>query len=187
MTPKQAAQLLTEAFGEDYTAKHTLLERIRGGMVKAVARYSTRNGRSDRIELTEIPPDHWQHVDTADIFWTTGDLTYRMREYGSFDMMAFRQFDVRFEPEAVRAIVGSALKSSDDTTAEETQKGLPVSDAHLKAWYALFRQTHQGSADTLENAYKSAAGMFPGKFVSRQKVRDLAGGRKRGRKLGSEN
>jgi hypothetical protein len=62
------------------------------------------------------------------------------------------------------------------------EKGPPVSEQHLKAWFDLYKQVYQGAADTEANALKSAAGMFPGKLVSRDRVRALRGAQKRGRK-----
>jgi hypothetical protein len=62
-------------------------------------------------------------------------------------------------------------------------RGPRVSDTHLKAWHVLYQQAYGGGQeDTLATAYKSAVGMFPGKFVSRDRVRELCAGRKIGRK-----
>jgi hypothetical protein len=66
--------------------------------------------------------------------------------------------------------------------AEPEQTGPPVAQIHLKAWYDLYRQAYSGSADTEATALKSARGMFPGKSVSRDRVRALRGSQKRGRK-----
>jgi hypothetical protein len=126
------------------------------------------------------------------IFWTSGDLTYRARDSSTYEMAFFRHFDVRFDPEAVRAIAAPAAKAKAETQAatardvpaEEIQKGPPVSDAHLRAWFDVFRQAYTGAADTEANALASARGMFPGKSVSRDKVRELRGEQKRGRKAG---
>ena len=54
--------------------------------------------------------------------------------------------------------------------------------AAMEAWYAAYRLAYQGADDTMEKALASAKGMFPGKSVSREQVRKLAGGRKPGRK-----
>jgi hypothetical protein len=73
---------------------------------------------------------------------------------------------------------------SDFKQAEPEAKAPSVSDQLLKEWYELYQKAYQGSADTLQKALESARGMFPGKFVSRDRVRKLCEGRKRGRKSG---
>jgi hypothetical protein len=92
-------------------------------------------------------------------------------------------FDVRFEPNAVRAIIGPVAKQASAVAdVEPAEKGPSVSDVHLKAWFEVYRQAYTGASDTEANAVASARGMFPGKSVSRDKVRDLRGEQKRGRK-----
>jgi hypothetical protein len=79
------------------------------------------------------------------------------------------------------------MKAAPETTpeAEDEDRGPPVSEELLKQWYAVYRRAYYGANDTLANAIKSARGMFPGKFVSRDRIRKIAGGRVRGRKPGS--
>ena len=73
-------------------------------------------------------------------------------------------------------------------SAPEEERGSPVSKTDLEAWAAVYKQAYGGKPeDTLTNALASAKGMFPGKFVSREKVRALVGGdRKTGRKPRAE-
>jgi hypothetical protein len=65
---------------------------------------------------------------------------------------------------------------------EPEQRGPPVSPDHLTAWFDLYRQAYSGSADTEANALASARGMFPGRSVPRDRIRELRGSQKRGRK-----
>jgi hypothetical protein len=127
-------------------------------------------------------------VNETSSFWTTGDLVYTYRR-DIYDEVTFRHFDVRFEPEGVNAIIGSAAPDIAPTpdlpeANEPTERGPPVSEAHLQAWYEVYRQVYQGAADTEDTAVRSARGMFPGKSVSRDKIRKLRGAQKRGRKPG---
>lgn len=185
LTPKQAVALLDSVFGTDsqsYISKHTLLECLRGRMVRACAAFSSKDG-DNQIERNEIGADEWLHVGENTIFWTSGHLTYKVHLRGSNRHTAIRHHDVRFEPESVRIIGAPASKQAiaPRTDLEPAQKGPRVSDAHLKAWYALYCSVYPG--DTLEShAVKSAQGMFPDKTVSRDRVRELRGPQKRGRK-----
>ncbi len=64
---------------------------------------------------------------------------------------------------------------------EEAKKRLP--DPLLKAWYEVYKQAYGGtSKDTEDMAEQSVAGMFPDKSVSRDRIRELRGSQKRGRK-----
>jgi len=64
----------------------------------------------------------------------------------------------------------------------EVPKGPRVTDGELRAWYDVYRRFYTGALDTQDNAYASAKGMFPGKFVARDRVRALFPARKAGRK-----
>ena len=184
LSPPQAVKELEAHFGTNsnsYVAKTTLLERLRGRQIRSSA-------ASDTTKPYLIEPFDWKYVDENDLVWRTGDITFHWIAHGS-EQRTTRHFCVRFEPAAVRAIIAAVGKQTavpaQPEAPEPAQKGPPVSDAHLKIWYEAYQKTHQGPLDTLDNAYKSALGMFPGRFASRQRIRDLAGGRKRGRK--SEN
>jgi hypothetical protein len=167
-------------------------------MVQAIAGHSVIEGRRERDLFYAIPSEDWQRVDTADILWITGELNYRRREYSSAEFTTIRHYNVRFEPQGIEDIVKSApkLKSASEVEPEnikpeteaEYRKLPPVSQAHLKVWFELYSQVYgESPQDTLPNAYQSARGMFPGRFVSRERVRDLAGGRTRGRKPRQNN
>ena len=108
---------------------------------------------------------------------------------GRYNSGHIAYFGVRFEPEGVRELLASAPKKSatgpeqqEPEDEDQGQKGPPVSETHLRQWYALYRSVYHGPGDTMEMALRSARGMFPGKFVSRDAIRKLAGGRTRGRK-----
>jgi hypothetical protein len=185
LTPKRAVEILDSVFGHgsnSFISKHTLLERLRGGKIRAAAEESKRSDQINGEKLYEIPREDWHQVSETSIFWTAGDFTFRIADTSS-RFHDVRHFDVRFDADAVRAIVAQQQPAEDPQSAtEDAPKGPPVSEENLKAWYAVYRRAYQGSEDTLDNALKSARGMFPGKFVSRDRVRDLAGGRIRGRK-----
>jgi hypothetical protein len=188
LTPRQALQILAKAFKEQHTSKHVLLERLRGGMVQATAGHASLEGRQKtRGLLFKMPSEHWQRIETSDPLWTTGDVNYRYREYGSGEMVTARLYGIKFEPQAVHAIVEqvSVVAESPVATGRETADEIapkaPVSEDHLKAWYDLYRRVYTGAADTEAAAITSAAGMFPGKSVARERIRKLRGARPIGR------
>jgi len=127
-------------------------------------------------------------------FWDSGDVLFSRFSYSlSTPTETFRFFDVRFDAAVIGKMFPAPAQREasitepprEPTDAEEgpKQKGPPVSEAALTAWYAAYRLAYVGSEDTLAKAYASAEGMFPGKFVSRERIRRLAGGRKPGRKV----
>lgn len=90
-------------------------------------------------------------------------------------------------PDAPRVEVSPVSPPIAQESIEEPEtKGPSVSPAHLQAWFNLYREVYKGKDDTEPNAIASAQGMFPGKSVSRQRIRDLRGKQKRGPKTGEE-
>jgi hypothetical protein len=189
LTPSQAVNLVDAAYENKQLSTRALLDRLRGEMVQAVAAYCVvqlGGGASRRLTIAGVPATHWEKMFSSDQFWITGQFDCVARPQGFSQLATFRYFDVRFEPEDVRAIIAH-LSIPDTIQApsepEPAQKGPPVSEAHLQAWFDVYRKVYGGSpGDTLENALKSARGMFHDRFVSRDRVRDLAGGRTPGRK-----
>jgi hypothetical protein len=174
LTPSQAVEILESKFGKgsgSYIAKHTLLERIRGGRVRAVA--------DQDEQLVEVGPENWSHVAEADIFWTSGDLTFKAR--GFHEWSAVRFYDVRFDSQAVRAIVGnvpqSAQESAQPTTTDEPKRRLP--DPHLAAWFEFYKKIGGEMREDPATAHVHMC--FPSNSVSRQRIRDLLGPRPMGR------
>jgi hypothetical protein len=197
LTPRQAVAILDAAFDQrPAISKAALLQCLRGKQVDAMS-FTTHVAPDNRAEYAtnnyKIPPEDWDKVDWNDTFFATGILVYRKREHGRSDYETIRHFNVKFNPEQVKRVAAPHQTMQAATTAQSLEddtlasKGPPVSPAHLKAWYEVFQKVYGGSAeDTLDNALKSARGMFPGRFVSRDRVRDLAGGRSPGRKARKE-
>jgi hypothetical protein len=187
MTPKQAVQFLDSVYGDDsgsFTSKHTLLEHIRGGVVKTVARTSTFSVRNKPIEFMDIPAYDWNHISENTIFWNTGHLGYRT--VVDYQEVSVRRFDVRFEPNAVRAIIAPAAKQAEvappaaEPAPDERE---PVSLASLRAWYAVYQSVYPDRSE--DHAWRSAQGMFHDKSVSRSQIRKVRGDRPMGRPRGS--
>jgi hypothetical protein len=194
LNPDQAVQILDAVFNKISLSRHTLLERLRGGMVQAIAAHSAFDGRrSSRATLYRIPSEDWEKVDTADPFWITGDVTYQRREYGGGDIIIARHFDVRFEPQGVWAIVGkpgishtTQAQPESSSVAELEPKGPRVTEPHLRAWFEFYKTVRSEAEDTEDRALESARKNFPGKSVSRERVRALRGSQRRGPKKKGE-
>jgi hypothetical protein len=135
-----------------------------------------------------IPAEHWERVRTDALFWQTGDVDYEVADlHNSYTShVSWRLYDVRFDPEAVREIVGSAGIASppvEATTGPEPEQKAPrVADAHLRAWYEFYKTVTPEAEDTEDYAWGHAKRCFPDKTVSRDRVRDLRGSLKRGPK-----
>jgi hypothetical protein len=184
LTPRQALEILGTAFKPDL-AKTELLERLMGGMVHAGATQTTIDGsRLKDGTLNQIPIDDWKRVSIYDNVWITGTLSVDYTERSYEPRRKLRFFDVRFHPDDIKAIVGPLLASqplANDPSADDGTKGPPVAPDALKAWFELYQRVYTGAADTEATALKSAQGMFPGKSVSRDKIRALRGERPMGR------
>jgi hypothetical protein len=195
MTPRDALDLLREL--GDTTLKFAILKRLQHNVIRSAAKEARWAGKAAKLFL--LDGGEWEHVDTDQIrispLWRIGDITITIPHttpaYGlqNFDV---EFFDVRFDPVGVQDLLPKrpsppptpavpALQQDKPDDAE--QSPLPrVSDHLLRKWHDLYKEAYPGSQDIEERAIASATGMFPGKSVSRQRVRDLRGAQKRGRK-----
>jgi hypothetical protein len=140
LTPRQAIEILDAAYENKVSlSRRTLLERLQGGMVQAISNHSVFSNRARREILYKIPSEDWGNVDTSNNFWTNGDLIYSRRDHGLGDRTTIRHFDVRFEPQGVRAIVASAALPS-VAPRQETLPRLPPNKggAPRKEWWDDF-------------------------------------------------
>lgn len=133
MTVMEAVQVLDSAFGTDshsYTSKHTLIGRLKASMVTAAARTSTRSDATGKLSFAFIETSAWDYVKESAIFWRTGDLIYSVGDrYGASHEKS--HFDVRFEPDTVRAIIAPLAKLKPKAAPEPP--GNAVATAPLKA------------------------------------------------------
>ncbi len=188
LPPSAAVKILESVFGTDtrsYIAKHTLLERLRGGIVRAAAKRFVIDDRL-QSERAIIESATFQNLQENDIFWTSSDLTFsvidewRRREF-------HRYYHVRFESAAVNEIANNATANPSTNAAPEAeQKGPSVAPANLQAWYTFYKSVTKPSEDTEDYAWLHAKRCFPNNTVSRDSVRTLRGSQKRGPKKQSD-
>ena len=197
LKPHEAVARLSKAFESDLTAVNTMNEWLKGGMMQAVAMRVVvdEGGRRKEVDVSTIDPTGWNNFaqNWQSSFWKNGLITHARNDMRG-GTITTRYYDVRFDPNDVQKIddiapnkIGPDVAPDAETAEDEVPKGPPVSAAHLQAWFEVYKQAYEGPADTLARALKSARGMFPGKFVSRDKVRKLCEGRKRGRKSAAAN
>jgi hypothetical protein len=105
--------------------------------------------------------------------------------YGTSNTEAIRHFDVRFEPEAIRAIATPAPKPEQPNEADQEQKGPPISATALQAWFDFYKKI--GGELREGPALASARMNFPRNSISRQKIRDLLPPRPMGRPKTGDN
>jgi hypothetical protein len=182
MLPKDAVALLKSHYGTQsiIIATTTLIERAKGGLLTAIAKHTSYEDGTTTY-LKPIQKSDWDSIRSDSTLWLSGDVVYRIK-LGSYrdDAVTVRQFDVRFHPQEVRDIIPAPMMAEPDKPAAAgEQPGPPVSDAHLKAWYELYKKAYPD--DSEDRAWQSARGMFPGKSVSRAKIRELRGSRDMGR------
>jgi hypothetical protein len=185
LTPSQAVRVLDSVFGDkesSFVSKLTLLERLRGAMVRAIATRSKRSNRTDGTPYFEIPPNDWHHVSANSIFWISGD--YNFEDVENYSRLQVWHFAVKFEPNAVRAITPPATKQVAVEPSAQAAKETPeereqVSLANLRVWYAVYQSIYPDTSE--DHAWQSAQGMFHDKSVSRSQIRKVRGERPMGR------
>jgi hypothetical protein len=173
------------------------------GMIEAVASSSsmTPKGRGPITDTKPIiiPKQMWGSMSTSGSDLWNGAYV-RFWVGNSDGGTAYQFFGIKLSPDDIHARLPPPrppLKSGwvkktpepekptrapEVEAPEPEQKGPAVSQDHLKAWFGLYQKVYSGSADTEANAVASARGMFPGKSVSRDRIRELRGNQKRGRK-----
>lgn len=206
LTPSEALSSLQDCL-ERTEASHAIWDRLKGGIIRAAAEKSSKTVEKGNPNLTDRPslilPVDWQYFTRSKEaqFWKVGDARFffgRNSRWGQ--QVTILRYGIRLDPVAVGTLVAAmpskprpvapvaaGAENSDPRDPAETEeaqadKGPPVSDEHLRAWHDLYRRAYSGSVDTEEMALSSARGMFPGKSVSRERVRALRGRQRRGRK-----
>jgi hypothetical protein len=189
LRPDQAVEILHGEYKDKFLAKRTLLGRLAAGMVQAVSSHSVidRDGHIERAVFVTITSGEWKRIETNDNCWITGDLIYS-RSTGAYSQTTTSHFGVVFEPQGVCAIIPGAApveppdKTAPPSASESETKRPRVSDAHLQAWFEFYKKVHTPVEDTEDRALEFARQCFPGKSVSRDRVRTLRGNVKRGPK-----
>jgi hypothetical protein len=66
ISPSQAVEILKAAYNDLYLAKETLLERLRGGMVRSISEETVIEGaRPHRTMHVQIPAAHWKNIQSG--------------------------------------------------------------------------------------------------------------------------
>jgi hypothetical protein len=181
LTPPRAVAMLGDEGKDNYVWKRALLTRLASGAAIAAALESSWEGRNLHTGITAIPPNHWARYDASenpDHVWKTGDITFDLgREHGTHgNMRKVHYFGVLLEPTCIEAFAATTAASKPE---EAPDKGPPVSDGNLGAWYTLYKTIYPDKSE--DHAWRSAHGMFHDKSVSRSKIRKLRGERELGR------
>lgn len=109
LTPRQALEILESVFPDKHSALYELRERLRGGIVVAVCRYTTVDGvKFKQGVLNRLGAEDWENVRADDDVWISGTLTipggYRASlRYDSPKTIRF--FEVRFNPAQLNEII----------------------------------------------------------------------------------
>jgi hypothetical protein len=194
--PSEALDYAATCVGGRTAAANAIWQRLVGGLIETAASTSsaTPKGQAPIPKWTPelIPRSLWKQFSKhGSNFWGAGDVRFFLS--GSGRSVVIQCFGIKLYPADVRRTLPPPRPApkriwvekpaeSEPVKAEPEQKGPPVAEGHLKAWYELYRQVYSGPADTEGNAIASAQGMFPGKSVSRDRIRALRGTQKRGRK-----
>lgn len=185
----QALDLVLGAIAGRSTAIQVLSGRLSAGLIRCAAEHMLADGVRG-ASPTDLGPDLWLQMGDAvyeSVMWEAGDLTLHYARQNKTHVY----FGVRFDRQGIGNVLAAAGKGVDTISKlagpealsdQPTEKGPPVSEQHLRAWAQLFRGAYPAGSEAL--ASKSAAGMFPGKSVTRSQLRtalDAVGKRPRGR------
>lgn len=194
IVPKMAIDRFVACQVRRSDAIDAVLGRLKAGVLRAGAeKHAAVPPRQPRGGVVEIEAERWRSLTFESPFWMTGDATLGLPgPRGSEGWIAmYSYFGVRFEPAELGRMLASAGERQVaamsptvvDRRSSSSPKAPPVSIAALEKWADAYRLAYQGADDVLETAYRSAEGAFPGRFVSRDRIRGLVGGgRKRGPK-----
>jgi len=184
-TAAQTYEILQRQFG---VATGTLVSgRLIGGMITAIsedAAWESIDQDAERLGITRISTFIFPYATLEDWrdLWVIGDLRVSINDkfvHGA-GRTIIRYYSVRLRPSDLDRLLSGNVTEAQAPGAPE-KEGPPVSDADLKRWYELYQDVYRGSADKEAAALSSAQGMFPGKTVSRDRIRQLRGSRPRGR------
>jgi hypothetical protein len=166
MLPHDALTLVTEVI-VGAPPSRVILERLKGGLVKAAAiRSSTRGvlGGVTHADLVEIPGEYWEGLLSED-FWNSGDAHFNLRAgYGvGLDAESVRCFGIRIEPTGIEELVaglpkrktivqtsqpasnlGPTTASSSEPPREPSKAGRPRKDFWDALWIEICSQMYVG-------------------------------------------
>jgi hypothetical protein len=198
----QAAFAYAKTCVGDGAAANAIWQRLIGGLIETASTTSSVTPK-DRAPIPNwdpelIPRRFWKLFSkTGSDFWGAGDARFFLPGTGTSTV--YQAFGIKLNPADLRETLPpprpppkrmwvkppepeKPVEKPKTEEPEPEQKGPPVAAEHLKAWFDLYQRVYSGPNDTEANAVTSARGMFPGKSVSRERVRALRGSQKRGRK-----
>jgi len=194
-TPRDAVTYASQCLGPK-GAQDAVWRLIAAGFVETAAASTsmTKKGQQPQLEIDPmtIPTNLWESYSpqTSDLWGAAQARFWIPGPSGTSDSTTVLFAGIRINPDDLRRHISkSAAEQSHTavgnerpkTTEGEAKKRLP--DPLLKAWYEVYKQAYGGTSKDTENmAEQSVAGMFPDKSVSRERIRELRGSQKRGRK-----
>ena len=191
ITPAEAlAQVRKEMGGDEFAASASIVARLSDGLIIAGASTVVAAADyNDEVRGTNVMvlPSHWKAASgnvLGQLFWKTGD----MQVWTDRGNTRVSYYGLRFDPAAISQVAPkptppqSTSDQSVPIATEPEQKGPPVSQTALEAWFKAYKIAFPDTQDTEARAMESARGCFPGKSFSRDAVRALRGTQRRGRK-----
>lgn len=188
LMPREALRL-ADGIMDEATAMTAIVDRLHSEKIAAVAELlvvRTTDSAIREPDLRRIPGILWGAYgnSNSESFWRTGDITFRVPIPDTHEFTYVKYFGIRFHRNDLYDLFPERRPKESSVLVADGVSKPSVSDALLTAWYDLYLRAYTGAADTEANAVQSAQGMFPGKSVSRERVRELRGERMRGRPKG---
>jgi hypothetical protein len=183
----EALTKLARVLGSKTDAIEVLARRLSAKQILAAARIVFNRKKNTTQEIASIPNYWWQFGGSIfsfnDTFWRSGDMDIEIPTKTGYDVRdSYSLFDVRFDPEGMAALLPSSPPNEAAEPSGESRPLTPVSDAALRAFYALYLEVtplHKRTDDELLRYFRQC---LPGRQLSRERMRSLRGEAKRGRK-----
>jgi hypothetical protein len=161
-------------------AAQDLWLRMKTGLVRSAARAVSIDQHPAIVEYFIILKGHWSSY-KGDIykssFWRTGNIDIDLFYPELAAKFTNHFIDVRFHPADIAKIPGASRSAqpsqirADKDISSTVADSKPLSDSLLRAWCDLYEQAYPANERSEPLAAKSVAGMFPGKSVTRIRLR----------------
>lgn len=170
---------------QSYPATKAVWERILGNVIQVGCTSSSLTVGDSGVPHPRgaliLPGSYWATLVAGSSEFWDGHVQFRL-QYDTYRgvRMLLRCFGLRLNPAHVAQEFPMVAPAFDPSLTRPDRKGLPQpAPAHLKAWFNVFSAAYPKGTE--DEAMASAEGMFPDKWIVRQRVRELMGPRQMGR------
>ena len=202
LRPREALDRVRLSFSNLDMAGAAILDRLKGGLVRSVAKSSSWGEGGTPTGRVRIPAKHWSHqTGKSAAWWISGDIRCFIPSikgpHYHIPSSAIRYYGVRFEADGIVGIVRDTelrpapldsatavavygyqphmmdLEPELESPLETGEPKRPISDATLKAWWGMCLTIRPTDAWNADQMQAFFDQCFPNKSVSRDRMRKV--------------